>query len=145
MLPTDPNPKHLDYLLTAYLFENISAAGKAEVEAHLAHCAECRDQLDCLRATLGIAESALDDGGKTYVFEEQRKKRVLEAAKTHAARLALDLRAGNVSKMELEARGGGGGVDGAGDGLCIHVIQREQVRIFRRCTTCLWYEMAENV
>ncbi len=82
MLPNAPQPpKHLDYLLTAYLFENISAAGKIEVESHLAHCPECRDQLELLRCTLSMAESALDDGGREYVFEEQRKKRVLEAAK----------------------------------------------------------------
>ena len=83
MLRNDPKapPQHLDYLLTAYLFENLSAAGRAEVESHLAYCPACRQELENLRAVLSIAESALDSGGKEYVFEEQRKRRVLEAAK----------------------------------------------------------------
>ncbi len=81
MTPNAPPNKHLDYLLTAYLFENLSAAGKKEVETHLAQCPACRDELDALRATMGLLATALNDGGKTYVFEEQRKKRVLDAAR----------------------------------------------------------------
>lgn len=78
------NPKrsgHLDYLLTAYVFDSISLAGRNEVEAHLAECAECRSQLELLRQTLGLAEQALDGGGTEYVFEERRRARVLEAAR----------------------------------------------------------------
>ena len=81
MTPNAPPTKHLDYLLTAYLFENLSAAGKKEVETHLAQCPACRNELDALRATMGLLATALNDGGKTYVFEEQRKKRVLDAAR----------------------------------------------------------------
>ena len=79
--PPNERPEHLDYLLTAYLFENISAAGRAEVESHLLTCAACRAQLDELRATLGIAQTALDEHGRAYVFEKRRKQRVIEAAK----------------------------------------------------------------
>ncbi|HLX62899.1 MAG TPA: von Willebrand factor type A domain-containing protein [Planctomycetota bacterium] len=79
--PPNERPEHLDYLLTAYLFENISAAGKTEVESHLLKCAACRAQLDELRATLGIAQTALDNHGREYVFEKRRKQRVLDAAK----------------------------------------------------------------
>ena len=81
MTPNAPPNKHLDYLLTAYLFENLSAAGKKEVETHLTQCPACRAELDALRATMGLLATALNDGGKTYVFEEQRKKRVLDAAR----------------------------------------------------------------
>src|SRR5437763_1137542 len=94
--PPRPGPsrrtEHLDYLLTAYLFENISAAGKLEVERHLAACSACRAQLEALRETFSLASSALDDHGKEYIFEERRKKRVLEAAK--AARHGFFSRAG---------------------------------------------------
>ena len=72
---------HLGYLLTAYLFDNLSAAGKREVESHLVSCAECRAELELLRRTLGAAEKAFDDGGKEYVFEERRRQRVMEAAR----------------------------------------------------------------
>ena len=81
MTPNAPPNKHLDYLLTAYLFENLSAAGKKEVETHLAQCPACREELEALRSTMGLLATVLNDGGKTYVFEEQRKKRVLEAAR----------------------------------------------------------------
>ena len=72
---------HLGYLLTAYLFENLSAAGRAEVEGHLSGCAECRAQLEKLRQTLGAAQTALADDGKEYIFEERRRERVLAAAR----------------------------------------------------------------
>lgn len=50
---------HLQYLLTAYLFESISEAGKFEVEAHLAECATCRAELAELRATAAALRAAL--------------------------------------------------------------------------------------
>ncbi|HEY3324640.1 MAG TPA: von Willebrand factor type A domain-containing protein [Planctomycetota bacterium] len=70
---------HLDYLLTAYLFDSLSSAGRTEVETHLAKCPECREQLSLLRETLALTEKALTDD-KEYVFEERRRKRVMEAA-----------------------------------------------------------------
>jgi Ca-activated chloride channel family protein len=77
---TTPQNGHLGYLLTAYLFQNLSAAGKREVEEHLAACEACRNELHLLERTLGAAERALDDGGKEYVFEQRRRLRVMEAA-----------------------------------------------------------------
>lgn len=71
---------HLGYLLTAYLFDSLSAAGRQEVESHLASCSQCRDELAQLRLTLAAAQKALDSGGKQCVFEERRKMRVMEAA-----------------------------------------------------------------
>ncbi|MEI6234943.1 MAG: zf-HC2 domain-containing protein, partial [Planctomycetota bacterium] len=81
MKPMPQPAKHLDYLLTAYLFENLSAAGRTEVETHLAECSECRNELELLRTVLGVAEVGLHHGGKEYVFEAHRRQRVLEAAK----------------------------------------------------------------
>ncbi len=49
----DGRGEHLQYLLTAYLFNSLSAQGRMEVEAHLKDCAQCRGELDALRATLG--------------------------------------------------------------------------------------------
>ncbi|MCY3020234.1 MAG: zf-HC2 domain-containing protein, partial [Planctomycetota bacterium] len=82
MNKTDAAPQngHMGYLLTAYLFDSLSAAGRKEVEGHLAGCAQCREQLEALRLTLGAVVTALDKGGKEYVFEARRRVRVLEAA-----------------------------------------------------------------
>src|SRR4051812_2379777 len=85
--PSTNRGEHLQYLLTAYLFENISAAGRAEVEAHLRGCAQCRQALEELRLTLALSEAAFDEGGKTYVFEERRRQRVMDAAR--ASRFGL--------------------------------------------------------
>jgi len=77
---SEPKNGHLGYLLTAYLFDNLSAAGRKEVETHIAGCGQCRDELESLRRTLGAAAKALDSGGKEYVFEERRRQRVMRAA-----------------------------------------------------------------
>ncbi|HAK97646.1 MAG TPA: hypothetical protein DCM87_22300, partial [Planctomycetes bacterium] len=53
---------HRDYRLTAYLFDGLSAEGRREVEAHLAGCARCRDELAELRKTLGLVKAALPAG-----------------------------------------------------------------------------------
>ena len=73
---------HLRYLLTAYLFESISDAGRKEVESHLAGCADCRRELDDLSETLGLVREAFQPppGAAPYSFEERRVKRVLERA-----------------------------------------------------------------
>ncbi|HYG77334.1 MAG TPA: von Willebrand factor type A domain-containing protein [Planctomycetota bacterium] len=73
--------EHLGYLLTAYVFDSLSSAGRQEVQEHLSSCAECREQLSLLLKTLGAAEEALSEGNKEYVFEERRRQRVLEAAR----------------------------------------------------------------
>ena len=54
-----PKGPHLDYLLTAYVFENISREGKVEVERHLESCAECRAELEELRGTIARVNEAL--------------------------------------------------------------------------------------
>ena len=73
--------EHLRYLLTAYLFGNISGAGRREVEEHLAGCAACREALEELRRTLALVEEAVEADRREYVFEERRRGRVLVAAK----------------------------------------------------------------
>ncbi|MBI4604823.1 MAG: von Willebrand factor type A domain-containing protein [Planctomycetes bacterium] len=83
---------HLRYLLTAYLFEQISEAGRREVEEHLASCAECRAELESLRGTLAQVQAALAPeagpegegggaAGEPYSFEARRLERVLQAAR----------------------------------------------------------------
>ena len=78
---------HLDYLLTAYLFESLSEAGREEVEAHLAGCASCREELEELRATLGLLGDAVgptvEDDSARYSFEARRLERVLQARGEH--------------------------------------------------------------
>lgn len=72
---------HLQYLLTAYLFGDLSAAGKAEVEGHLKDCASCRQELAELRATLALTEEAILSEKKEYIFDDRRRARVLAGAK----------------------------------------------------------------
>ena len=72
---------HLQYLLTAYLFGNLSAAGKAEVEGHLKECARCRQELAELRGTLALTEQAILSGMKEYAFDDRRRARVLSGAR----------------------------------------------------------------
>lgn len=73
---------HLQYLLTAYVFDNITDAGRAEVEAHLAVCGECQQQLTELRATCALLDDALGDESETpYSFEARRIERVLAYAR----------------------------------------------------------------
>ena len=75
---------HLRYLLSAYLFGDISEAGKAEVEEHLAQCATCREELDDLRGTLGLFEDYLGGAAEEkqdYHFESRRMERVLTASR----------------------------------------------------------------
>ncbi|MFQ5653882.1 MAG: von Willebrand factor type A domain-containing protein [Planctomycetota bacterium] len=75
---------HLQYLLSAYLFDNISEAGRREVEDHLARCPECRAELEELRATLGLVEGALSRTGgeeSEYSFEARRLDRVLAVSR----------------------------------------------------------------
>lgn len=99
-----PNPDdgHLQYLLTAYLFESISEAGRQEVEVHLAACAACRAELEEMRATANQlhvllrpeasavtddASSEADDasasraGTSAYSFEARRLERVIAEGK----------------------------------------------------------------
>jgi Ca-activated chloride channel family protein len=77
-----PAESHLNYLLTAYLFESISTEGKREVEGHLAACTACREELARLRRTVGLAGEALrTDGGEAYSFEARRLERVLAERK----------------------------------------------------------------
>ncbi|MFC1707211.1 anti-sigma factor family protein, partial [Planctomycetota bacterium] len=80
---------HLRYLLTAYVFDNISALGREEVEIHLAACAECRQELEELRSTAQLLEGALTGPRQEeapYSFEAHRLERVLAAAEKHSRR-----------------------------------------------------------
>jgi hypothetical protein len=47
--------RHLDYLLTAYLFGDISGDGRRAVEAHLAGCRSCREAERRLRQVIAHA------------------------------------------------------------------------------------------
>ena len=89
----------LRYLLTAYLFDSLSAEGRREVEAQLEKSAACRAELEELRSTLDLVEDALTaadtggaetspDSGTRYSFEERRLERVLEASRRSTARRA---------------------------------------------------------
>ncbi len=76
-------PGHLDYLLTAYLFNNLSAEGLKQVESHLNECLRCRTELEELRSTLWLVESAVGsaEGAAEYSFEEPRLQRILQAGR----------------------------------------------------------------
>jgi len=87
---TDPRPSgrhqrdrddHLQYLLTAYLFGDLSAAGREEVESHLEECARCREELADLRAMVSLTEEAVHADQQDYVFDDRRRARVLVAAR----------------------------------------------------------------
>ena len=55
-----PGDGPLRYLLTAYLFDNVSEDGKKEVEEHLEASPESRTELAELRDTLVSIEDALE-------------------------------------------------------------------------------------
>ncbi len=74
-----PEGDHLRYLLTAYLFENLSDAGRREVENHLRECDACRAELDELLRTRTLLESVLGEP-PGYSFDERRRERILAAA-----------------------------------------------------------------
>ena len=76
-------PAHLEYLLTAHLFKNLSAEGRQRVESHLNECPQCRAQLEELRSTLWVVESAVGptEEAAAYTFEERRLRRVLQAGR----------------------------------------------------------------
>ena len=61
--------EHLSYLLTAYLFDNISDEGRREVDRHLAECDACRGELLELEETLLEVEETLPTGGDDEVYE----------------------------------------------------------------------------
>ncbi len=73
-------PGHLEYLLTAHLFNNLSAEGRKRVESHLNECPQCRAQLEELRSTLWALKSAVgtEEDAAEYSFEERRLQWVLE-------------------------------------------------------------------
>ena len=87
---------HLRYLLTAFVFDNISDDGRREVEEHVEACADCRAELRELQETVGVLEDALGiksedededeeedeaDSQTIYSFEAKRVERVLDASK----------------------------------------------------------------
>jgi Ca-activated chloride channel family protein len=78
---------HLRYLLTAYLFGDISAAGKVEVEEHLAVCDVCRAELEKMRETFGVIDEALKSDPLEYSFDERRRQRVMESGQRRRFRV----------------------------------------------------------
>ncbi len=75
---------HREYRLAAYLLDSLSAEGRREVEAHLAACARCREELVALQATLGLvkkafpadAGAALDKARLVHVLGAWKRARV---------------------------------------------------------------------
>ncbi len=89
---TTPNGDgHLRYLITAYLFDNLTDEGRAEVEEHLEACAECRQEFDELSSTRALLKDALElregegepaEGeSSAYSFEAHRLERVIAAGR----------------------------------------------------------------
>ncbi len=81
--------EHLKYLLTAYLFGDLSEAGRKEVARHLSACTACCAQLAEMRAVLADATDALrapPAGPQPYAFEERRIERILAAGAARPAR-----------------------------------------------------------
>ncbi len=102
--PERPTTEHLQYLLTAYLFGDLSADGKREVDTHLAACGECRARLAELRGTLDAATGALRAGGGAlgqYLFEQRRLDRILAAAARRPRRYRIALRNGFIGTAAL--------------------------------------------
>ena len=85
MTPPQEDGGELGYLLTAYLFENLSEEGHREVEELLASDHGARAELEELRDTLGLLEESLKTAGDakpgTYSFENSRMERVLAASR----------------------------------------------------------------
>jgi len=59
---------HLDQDLSAYLDDELGAAGRARADAHLAACAGCRDALAGLRDVVATARSLEDRGPATDLW-----------------------------------------------------------------------------
>ena len=87
--PSKEAQQDLGYLLTAYLFDNLSPAGRREVDKRLEEDPGARAELDELRATLELVEESLPDAGDepaaAYGFEQKRLERVLAASKKRPA------------------------------------------------------------
>ncbi|MEM7261173.1 MAG: von Willebrand factor type A domain-containing protein [Planctomycetota bacterium] len=81
--PEGRDDGHLRYLLTAYIFGDISAAGCEEVETHLAACDECREEYELLVETIGVVGAVVNEpeDPADYSFETRRRERVLAASK----------------------------------------------------------------
>ena len=88
----------LSYLLTAYLFDNLSPAGREEVEEQLERDPEIAREFEGYQQTLGWLEDALgaspEGGGESsqraavYSFDERRRERVLAAARRRRGGIA---------------------------------------------------------
>ena len=85
MTPPQEEGRELGYLLTAYLFENLSEEGYREVEDLLASDPDAKAELEELRDTLGLVEESLKATGGAkpgaYSFENSRMERVLAASR----------------------------------------------------------------
>jgi len=85
MTPPQEDGRELGYLLTAYLFENLSVEGHREVEDLLASDPDAKAEFEELRDTLGLVEESLKTAGGAkpgaYSFENSRMERVLAASR----------------------------------------------------------------
>ena len=94
--PPPEDARDLDYLLSAYLFDNLSEEGCREVEERLAADPAARAEFEELRATLELVEESLGSAGDprpgAYSFESSRRERVLAASRRQPAVNWLTLR-----------------------------------------------------
>ncbi len=95
--PFEGDGDRLNYLLTAYLFDNLSEAGKKEVEDQLEADPTSREELQTFQKTLHLLEDALEvhpsseinpepsesspHSATTYSFDERRRERIFQAAR----------------------------------------------------------------
>ncbi|MCH2580476.1 MAG: hypothetical protein MK133_04665, partial [Planctomycetes bacterium] len=120
MTPPQEDGRELGYLLTAYLFENLSEEGYREIEDLLASDPDAKAEFEELRDTLGLVEESLKTAGGAkpgaYSFENSRMERVLAASRKRPVfqvtrrRLALGMAAlllGFVSLCSIYLQMGG--------------------------------------
>jgi anti-sigma factor RsiW len=96
-MPPGSGP-HLDDTLSAYLDDELAPAARREVEAHLAGCAECREELDEVAAARqairimpvhGAPRPLLDRGRRPAVTPRRRAAWALAAAVAAAIAVVL--------------------------------------------------------
>jgi outer membrane lipoprotein-sorting protein len=82
--------KHINKILTAFVLEELSEQDASKVQAHLAECSRCSDEVERLRALLKCS----DDMSKLSVDElvcESAKRRILRSAEETEASERLNI------------------------------------------------------
>ena len=79
----------LRYLLTAYLFDDLSEEGRLEVEKQLEDSEACRTELAELRETLSLLSEAIDseaEGAPALSLEQERMEKILSTSRRKPSR-----------------------------------------------------------